>query len=363
MNEALDGLPFHRASGGKQCRPAQGSANHLLQVTDGKEAADAYCVSMPRGDVRPYLLMLCGSFSFTIMAVLVHDLVQVSRVCDWQTTAFLRAGLVALFAALKAKVAGIRLVWKPARLWVRSVAGSCSMVCTFYAFGQLPTADVITLTNTFPLWVALLAWPLYGQRPSRAILVAIALGIVGVALVEQPHFAQRNWGVAAALAAALFTAVAMLGLHALKGIDPTAVVVHFSTVATVVCAIVLLLTSHEQNWWRLGEGSAWIKLLGMGLAALIGQIFLTLAFVGGAPAAVSVVGLTQIVFALAFDAWLFGHPVDILALLGTALVIAPTAWILAHPAHLRSRSTIAAPISETLIHTQTSTPAEQPRSS
>jgi drug/metabolite transporter (DMT)-like permease len=107
------------------------------------------------------------------------------------------------------------------------------MVCTFYAFGKLPTADVITLTNTFPLWVALLSWPLYGQRPSRSILLAILAGIVGVALVEQPHFAQRNWGVLAALAAALFTAVAMLGLHALKGIDPTMVVVHFSTVARV----------------------------------------------------------------------------------------------------------------------------------
>ena len=289
-------------------------------------------------EVRPYLLMLCGSFSFTIMAVLVHDVVQVTRVCDWQTTALFRAGLVAVFAIVLAQAAGVRLAWTPWRLWVRSGAGSCSMVCTFYAFGKLPTADVITLTNTFPLWVALLSWPLYGQRPSRTILVAIVAGIVGVALVEQPHFAERNWGVAAALAAALFTAIAMLGLHALKGIDPTAVVVHFSTVATGVCFVVFFLTPQEHALSRLGEGSAWIKLLGMGLAALVGQIFLTLAFVGGAPAAVSVVGLTQIVFALAFDVWLFGHAVNVLTLLGMVLVIAPTAWLLTRPTHFHSAS-------------------------
>jgi len=290
---------------------------------------------MSSPEIRPYLLMLCGSFSFTVMAVLVHDVVQVARVCDWQTTALFRAGLVAVFAVMLAWAGRVRLVWTPWRLWVRSGAGSCSMVCTFYAFGKLPTADVITLTNTFPLWVALLSWPLYRQRPDRNILLAILMGIVGVVLVEQPHFAQRNWGVVAALAAALFTAVAMLGLHALKGIDPTTVVVHFSSVATAVCFAVFLLTPQEHSLSRLSEGTAWIKLLGMGLAALVGQIFLTLAFVGGAPAAVSVVGLTQIVFALVFDVWLFGHPVDVLTLLGTALVIAPTAWLLTRPTRLK----------------------------
>lgn len=289
-------------------------------------------------EIRPYLLMLCGSFSFTIMAVLVHDVVQVARVCDWQTTALFRAGLVAVFAVLLARAGGVRLVWSPWRLWVRSGAGSCSMVCTFYAFGKLPTADVITLTNTFPMWVALLSWPLYGQRPSRAILLAIVVGILGVALVEQPHFAERNWGVVSALAAALFTAVAMLGLHALRGIDPTAVVVHFSAVATAVCFAVYTFSPQEHTLGRLGEGSAWIKLGGIGVAALVGQIFLTLAFAGGAPAAVSVVGLTQIIFALALDVWLFGHSVNAMTLLGMALVIAPTAWLLTRPTCFHSAS-------------------------
>ncbi len=286
---------------------------------------------MQSRELRPYVMMLCGSFSFTIMAVLVHDLVQVSRQCTWQLTAMFRAGLVAAFAALLAWVSGVPLRWRPPRLWVRSLAGSCSMVCTFYAFGQLPTADVITLTNTFPLWVALLSWPIYGHWPGGRILLAIAVGIVGVALVEQPHFATGNWGVAAALAAAVFTAIAMLGLHALKGIHPAAVVVHFSVVATVVCFVFYLMTPQRDKILSLVQLTVWVKLLGMGLAALVGQMFLTLAFVHGAPAQVSVVGLTQIVFALAFDVMLFGHPVDAASLVGTALVIAPTAWLLLRP--------------------------------
>jgi drug/metabolite transporter (DMT)-like permease len=265
------------------------------------------------------------------MAVLATSLLRHDRACDWQTVAVFRAGLVALFGALVARATGGKLVFWPWRLWVRSVAGSFSMICTFYAFAQLPVADVVTLTNTFPIWVALLSWPLYRHFPGGKMIAAILIGVAGVALVEQPHFAAGNLGVLAALAAALFTAVAMLGLHSLGDLDPRAIVVHFSAVATVVCGIAFLVGTRTHDPARVLEWRVMWKLLGMGVTALVGQIFLTLAFVAGAPAKVSVVGLTQIVFALAFDVWLFDHALNEITLLGTALVIAPTAWLLTRP--------------------------------
>jgi drug/metabolite transporter (DMT)-like permease len=280
---------------------------------------------MSQNDSRPYVWMLCGSFSFTIMAELAHALALES---DWQTVAVFRAGLVATFAALMAWAAGAKLVFWPWRLWVRSVAGSGSMVGTFYAFGKLPAADVVTLTNTFPIWVALLSWPLYGHPPGRKMIVAILIGVAGVVLVAQPQIESGNLGVAFALAAAFFTAVAMLGLHSLGNIDPRAIVVHFSAVATVFCLTAFLIGPREHNIAKVFEIGIILKLLGIGLTALIGQLFLTRAFSTGAPAKVSVVGLTQIVFALACDTLLFDREVNALTLAGTVLVIAPTAWLL-----------------------------------
>jgi len=94
---------------------------------------------MSHPDTRPYVWMLCGSFSFTLMAELAHVL---TRETDWQTVAVFRAGLVAAFAVVIAWASGARLVFWPWRLWVRSIAGSGSMLCTFYAFGKLPTAEL-----------------------------------------------------------------------------------------------------------------------------------------------------------------------------------------------------------------------------
>ena len=283
---------------------------------------------MTSANTRPYVWMLSGSFSFTLMAEFAHVL---TRECDWQLVAVARAGLVAALAALIAAAAGAKLVFWPWRLWVRSVAGSCSMVCTFYAFAKLPAADVLTLTNTFPIWVAVLSWPLYGQPPGVKLVLAIAVGVVGVVLVEQPHLESGNAGVYSALAAALLTAVAMLGLHSLKGIDPRAIVVHFSGVATVVCLAAYSVGPLKHDLTGVAAPGVLVRLGAMAVTATVGQLFLTLAFGGGAPAQVSVVGLSQIVMALGFDAWLWGREVNAVALAGTALVIAPTAWLLTRP--------------------------------
>jgi drug/metabolite transporter (DMT)-like permease len=205
------------------------------------------------------------------------------------------------------------------------------MVCAFYAFHRLDSSDVVTLSNTFPIWVAVLCWPLYGHFPGGKTLAAILVGVVGVVLVEQPQIESGNLGVLAALAAAAFTAVAMLGLHRLRDIDPRSVVVHFSAVATVFCVGAFFLTPRSQPVERVLELGVLAKLLGIGVSATVGQVFLTLAFGRGAPAKVSVVGLTQIVFVMALSAWLFDRGVNATALVGTALVIAPTAWLLTRP--------------------------------
>lgn len=283
---------------------------------------------MKDSGTKPYIYMLCGSFSFTIMAELAHVL---TRECDWPVVAIARSLLAAVFAGVMAKLSGARLVFfRPMRLWIRSIAGSCSMVCTFYAFAKLPAVDVLTLTNTFPLWVALLCWPLYGQIPNGRVWLAVGAGVLGVALIEQPHLEAGNLGAVSALAAAMFTAVAMLGLHSLHEIDPYAVVTHFSTVATGFCVAAFVFVPSEFEPVHIENGMVWLKLLGLGVSATIGQIFLTRAFGSGAPAKVSVVGLMQIVFVFVFDVVLWDHKVNGMALLGTGLVLAPTAWLLLH---------------------------------
>jgi drug/metabolite transporter (DMT)-like permease len=278
--------------------------------------------------LAPCLWMLGASFAFAWMgqfASLLRD------DCDWRVVALARSSLALLFALAAARLAGARLVFRrPGAIWLRGAASSLSLLCTFFALAQLPSSEVLTLTNTFPIWVALLSWPVLRVRPARSVWMAAVCGVVGVALIQSPHFQGDPKGaLAAALAvlAALANAIAMLGLHRLKDLDAWAIVVHYSGVAT---AVVLLpwLAGPTPDLPALGDATTALLLLGVGCAATAGQVCVTRAFTEGTPAPVSVVGLMVVVFSLSLDVLFHGPSVCPVTLAGIALVVAPTAWVM-----------------------------------
>ena len=131
-------------------------------------------------------------------------------------------------------------------LWVRSVAGSLGMVCMFYAYTRLPVAETFVLNNTFPIWVALLSWPLLKQFPTPTVWLAVASAMAGVVLMQKPEFLDGNFSSLAALASSFCTAIAMIALNRLQGIDPRAIIVHFSTVAVLMCLVSYVPLALEQ---------------------------------------------------------------------------------------------------------------------
>ena len=296
-----------------------------------------------RGGMQPYVWSLCGCLWFAVMGVLTHDLGRPiddagTPSCPWTVVCFVRSVVATAFAASLALGTGAKLVAFSSRsLWVRSLAGSTSMVATFYALSHLHVTDVLTLTNTSPIWVALLAWPLGQDRPTWGVALAIAFSVCGVAVAVQPHGdGFRAWPALCALFAAFFTAVAMLGLNRLRGIAPFAIVTHFSAVSAVFGGVAWFLSdglgfdldaAGDPHWYR--QPGVWVEILGVGLTATVGQVFLTLAFSRGRATRVAVVGLSQVVMVMVLEAALGWKTVTPVMILGTGMVLGPTAWLMA----------------------------------
>lgn len=277
---------------------------------------------------RAYLFMLSGSLAFAVMGALSH---LAGERCEWQVVALARTAVAFVLSAALAVATGVRLVlWRPLTLWVRSVAGSLGVLCAFYALTHLPISTALTLSNTVPVWVTLLAWPALGQRPSRAVWAAVAVGLVGIVLIQRPDAAGDRLAALAAVGNALCTAVAMIGLNRLGRLDARAVVTHFSGVSTAFTLVFLLLTGGAAPASVFGDAATPLLLAGVGLAGTAGQLAMTRAFALGSPPRVSVVGLMQIVFALAFDVLIWRRSFDALTALGILLVVAPSAWLMRH---------------------------------
>ncbi len=260
--------------------------------------------------------------------------------CEWQVIALARSSLPLILGTSLAVLGGARLaVFSPGILWVRSIAGSVSLVCTFFALTVLPPSHVFTLSSTFPIWVALLSWPLYRERPSPQVWLTVLGSVLGVALLEMSapsenldEAALPRWlAVLCTLIAAFSTAVAMLGLHRLRHIHPWSIVAHFSGVA-LMFSLTAFLIGGSLSAVTLPPAlprteTLWL-LLAVGATATVGQLFLTKAFSSGPPAKISVVSLTQVVFALLLDMLFWDRRFNALTLAGMALVLAPTAWLM-----------------------------------
>lgn len=270
--------------------------------------------------------MIVSSLAFATMGALTR---AAGDQFDWRFIAFSRSLLALVFALSLCFSAGVTLIFfRPRAIWMRSLAGSFSLVCGFFALTRLPVADSATLCNMYPVWIAVLSWPMLRQTPSPAVWLALAIALVGVVLIHRPDLNVANLAVLAAVGASFSSAVAMIGLHKVKSVDPRATVVHFSAVATLTAAASLAITRPA-----IAQVGAWnwtsvAMLLGIGLSATCGQIFMTRAYAFGSPTKVSVVALSQVVFAVLYDLLVWGRHFDGITVAGILLVVSPTGWIL-----------------------------------
>jgi drug/metabolite transporter (DMT)-like permease len=69
---------------------------------------------------------------------------------------------------------------------IRSALLFFSNLCFFFAITFIPIADAASISMTSPLIVALLAWPMLGERTTKLRLALLAVGFIGVLIVIRP---------------------------------------------------------------------------------------------------------------------------------------------------------------------------------
>ena len=190
--------------------------------------------------------------------------------------------------------------------WMRAIFGTLSAVCTFYAITsrRINLGDAATLGATAPIFVAMLAPSLLGERSGRAVPVAAGIALAGVALVLQPSF-ESAIGVAmiATLGAFLYS-IALISLRRLGGGEThEAVVFHFS------CVALATMTALAIPGWRTPTPHGLLWLVATGITGGLAQLAMTRAYSLDRAARVSTLTFLGIVFTHLLAIPIFGeHP-------------------------------------------------------
>jgi drug/metabolite transporter (DMT)-like permease len=111
----------------------------------------------------------------------------------------------------------------------------------FFAVAVIPLAQLAALEFTNPLWVALLAPVLLGERLTPTRLLAALLGFLGVLIVARPGAEPLDPGHVAALAAAVCFALNTIYTRQIMGHDSVLCVLFWMTLLQGTASLLLSL--------------------------------------------------------------------------------------------------------------------------
>ncbi len=241
--------------------------------------------------------MVLTGFFFSLMSLMVK---LASRVLPTGEIVFARClfSLIVTWGMLRS--AGIN-PWgnRKGLLVLRGLTGFGGLMCFFYAISRLPLADTTVIQYTNPVFTAVLAGLFLAERTERKDVLGLVLSMAGVVLVARPSFlfggltsGLNLTAVGVALLGAVFASSAYTVVRKLGQTEHHLVVVfYFPLVATPVALPFMLPDAR----WPSSLG--WLLLLGVGVFAQLGQVYLTKGLHAERAGRAMTMSYVQIVFA------------------------------------------------------------------
>lgn len=199
---------------------------------------------------------------------------------------------------------------------LRAATGTACWYALFFAITLIPLANATLLTYSAPLWMPLIAWAVARQHVAAATWIGAGVGFAGVVLVLQPQGHGLSIGELSAFAGAVLLAVAMMSVRWLGATEPTLRILFYYFLLSTAMSVPVAAAD-----FRAVEPQAWPWLFAVGLAQLLSQLLIVIAYRFAPAEKLGPFIYSVIVFTALID-WLFwDHRPTVSTYLGTALVI------------------------------------------
>ena len=259
------------------------------------------------------LFMLLASGCFATMSAFIKAIGQYLPLPE---LVFLRCLLSLPVLFLFVRLLQRPVIVKEKRLLLlRTIFGMTAMTGFFFALTHLPFAECIFLGRTQPLFIALLAPLILGERAPAVSWFAIVTGLSGVALILQPGVAWSP-GAWVAIGAAGSSAMAHMLVRRLNATEYPLVIVFNFTVLTCLFAGIWSLPHFVMPTVR-----QWIFLICVALFASLGQLFMTLAYQRDRAPVIASASYTSVVLAVLYGYFIWGEVPQPLTWLGGGLIV------------------------------------------
>lgn len=140
----------------------------------------------------------------------------------------------------------------------------------FYGLAFIPLAEVFAIEFTVPVWTAILAALILGERLTVPRMIAIGMGLTGMLIILRPGFEVIAPAALAVLAGAFCYAIAYIKTKQLAHIDTPLCILFYMTVIQLPLGLVPSLLD-----WQTPSIEAWPWILVVGVTALSAHYCIT----------------------------------------------------------------------------------------
>ena len=272
--------------------------------------------------LRGVLWMGGAVLSFSAMAIAARELLahmQPFQVLFVRSMVMLAIVLV-IVAQAEPGAAGTRRLPLHA---LRNLVHFGGQYCWVFAIGALPLATVFAIEFTMPVWTAVLAAVLLGERLNRGRVVMLVLGLAGVLIILRPGFGFFQLATLVALAAAFLYAGNMIATKRLSATEPPLAVLFWMSVMQTPLSLVAALPQ-----WVAPPASTlpWIGLIGVG--SYTAHYCMTRAFKLADASVVVPIDFTRLPLIAVVGAVFYGEPFDPWIIVGALVIFAGTYYSL-----------------------------------
>lgn len=219
---------------------------------------------------------------------------------------------------------------RPVHPWwvaLRSVCVVVSPTAAFFAFANLPLAQVYALLFSAPLMITLLSIPILKEKVGLLRMLAVIVGLGGVIIVVRPGATSLEFGHFAALLAACTAALQSVIVRKIGREERRVVLMLYPLLVSVVTMSVAMSFVYVPVQIVDLGGMAFVALF-----SFCATLLLVFAYTTGEAALVAPMQYSQIVWALIFGALLFDEFPDNMTLIGAAVVVLSGLFIIAREA-------------------------------
>lgn len=206
--------------------------------------------------------------------------------------------------------------------FARTILGWTGVTLMFAAAARIPLSDATAISFLNPVFGMLFAIVILRETIGKWRWLAAAIAMLGAVVLLRPSGASVQPAALLALGAAMAMGLEIILIKFLSGRENPVQILMFSNTigATIACTTAYFV-------WLSPTPTQWAALVALGLIMLCAQSLFIQAMRTAEASYVAPFSYATLVFATAYDFWVFGARPDAISILGAAIILSGAALL------------------------------------